>query len=200
MNADELALEFSSRSAGLLDRLFGDDEDPLDTALKDIGKQMNRSWGKLAPKILSRIDDASKKYGVNPDYLNYVLFQNRATWPVKGKLATALEIAVEIVMEAGRQPRYPNLPSQEDDAQVDAAVKDVALWASRDLAKELKTILVAAASDHVRTLRRKLDTDVTPVEMAQYVISKFRDRLKQHTSMFENSYLLSQIANRLLFQ
>lgn len=200
MNADELALEFSSRSAGLLDRLFGQDDDPLDAALKDIGKQMNRSWPKLAPKILSRIADASKKSGVNPDYLNYVLFQNRASWPVKGKLATALEIAVEIVMESGRQPRYPNLPAREDDAQVDAAIKDVAMWAATDLAKQLKSVVVAAASDHSRPLRRKLDTDVTPLEMAQYIISKFRDRLKQHTSMFENSYLLSQIVNRLLFQ
>lgn len=199
MNADELVLDYSARTAGLLDRLFGRDEDPLDAALKDMGKQMNKSWSRIAPKILSRIDAAAKKYGVNPDYLNYVLFQNRSSWPVKGKMATALEIAIDIVMESGRQPRYPNLPAGDDDSQVDAAIKEVASWAASDLAKALQSIVVAAASDHARPMRKSLDVDVTPLEMAQYLITKFKDRLKQHTAMFENSYLLSQILNRLLF-
>ncbi len=185
----------------LLEKWFGDDTDPLDKALEKVGKDMNRRWDRLAPKVLGMVSTAAKKFGVSKDYLEYVIFANRQTWPVRGKDALALSVAKDIVLEASRIPSMSNLPAAEDDEKIDDAVKAVASWAKTSFASDLRSGLLEDAAKHAKSLIKKLgikDSRITPMVMAKYIMVKFKERLGKHTLMFDHSYLLKNVVTLIL--
>lgn len=193
MNPDQLALRYVC--GGLLDRLFGPKsfEDALDDAMAQLGRDILFDVVSLAPEIIRTGAKIAKGLGVSEDYFNYVIYRNRQSWPVSGKLADALSVAKDIVLEAGRPPSMNDLSLGQDDAQVDKAIQVFARWASTDLDKKLHQMLWKHASKHAKPLIRKLKLDVTPVEMTQYLLGKTNKQLKRHSLMFSNSYLLKAI-------
>lgn len=195
MNADDLALRYVY--GGLLERLFGSPDDALDAAMSQFGRDMLADATSLVPEIIKMGSKIAKGHGVSEDYFHYVIYRNRQSWPVVGKLADALAVAKDLVMDAGRPPSMKNLSLDQDDAQVDTAVQVFARWANTDIKKKLHTMLWKHASKHAKTLIRKLDQDVTPAEMTKYLILKTAERLKTNTLMFSNSYLLNAIIQLL---
>lgn len=198
IDADTLVDEHFEKTAGLLDRLFGKDDDPLDNALRQVGKDYNRALKRLVPKILSTISKAAAMHGVDENYLNYVIYRNRQSWPTRGKDSYALEVARELVVDDGKMPRIENIPVNEDHSKVDKAILSVAKWAVTDMAKEALKMLYSAASKHAKPLIRKLKENVTPSEMMRYVVVKFAQKLRQQTAMFENQGRLSTLVNYVL--
>ena len=191
MNADHLALRYVS--GGLLDRLFGSPEDAIEAAMVTFGKDMLASVTALAPEVQRASRQTAKSHGVAEDYLNYVIFRNRQSWPIKGKLSDALTLAKDIVLEAGRPPSMKNLSVDQDDAQVDKAVQSMAKWVSTDFKKKIHSMLWKHASKHAKPLIMKLNQSASPGEMTKYLLVKTFERLKQHTLLFDNSYLLNAV-------
>jgi hypothetical protein len=193
MNADLIVLEHLRKSSGLLDRLFGRPEDYLEAAVKTFGDDMVVKAAGLADEIQREMARSAAAHGVNPDYLHFAIFRMGTSWPVSGKLADALTLAKDLVLEGSRPPSMSRLTLDQDEEAVDAAVRSVAQWAATELKKKLHTLLWQGAAKHAKSLIRKLKQNVTPVEMSKYLILKTSEAVSKSNLIFSNSYLLNAI-------
>lgn len=191
MHPDQILMRY--KPAGLLDRLFGNPEDFLQAAIKTFGDDLVKAAAGLAGEIQREMARAASAQDVNPDYLHFAIFRMGPSWPVKGKLADDLSLAKDLVLEGSRPPSMSRLTLDQDEEAVDAAIKIVARWAATDLKKKLHTLMWQNAAKHAKGLIRKLKQNVTPVEMAKYLILKTAETASRTNLVFENSYLLNAI-------
>lgn len=196
ISPESVLLRYRTRVAGVFERLVG--RDPLENTLKDVSKDFNKAIPRTAPKIVNAIRSIAKQYGVSAEYLAHAIFSSRKTWPVRGYEAKALEVARDIVLKEGVAPDYGSPPEGEDEAKVDKAVKETAKWAAKTLAKELATDLYVAAAKAGKPARKKMNLDLTPMDMAKYLVVKMGERLKTTATIFQNHYLLDRIVNGLV--
>lgn len=183
-----------AKTAGLLDWLRGppqgteDRKEILDALVKsssEVSRKFQAALTKTASQVEKQAKKFAKKFGVDPLYFMFNFVRPTRYWTqLPPNLKEALEVAQLLVTEAGTIPSFAamQIPPSEGEVHLDAAMTDLADWASKkmlpDLRKQYFSIVEKAAKPQVRTLRRPKESIPALVDAASQVSGYFKHQIR----------------------
>ena len=189
-----------TRIAGQADSVFKEHHSPLNQALKGLGRDYYKFLIKKARYLLKKIKQVAKTTRADFGYLMATLLDGRDTWPITGKLALGLDIVVDLLVRSRQIPKYKvNVPKGESgDDYVDNAIRRLAQWVETYFTKELRNDLYKQSLVKAKELQKKVKIDLSPSEMAQYLMIKFAERMRKGVLILQNSGSLRRIIRLLI--
>jgi len=198
------AIDWDAAFQKLYGRPAGKPAPPYLATLQAMGKDLIKLLEKQHKVIIRQVVIEATKAGLG-DYLQYVFFvlnERPQEWPnLSPKQRAGLASLQDILSTTGGTPTYTGglqVPPDDLEPAVDAALTELASWARMDFRKRLMVEYTGLAKKYMPALNRYITLDPKDDFSVTMVKALFEIVVEEHPNLFDQGHFLWSILVDLL--